>query len=86
MAESKNGHVGQQVPNGDRIYVRLLGHSRRVGNQGELLVGWELERLIFDFVPNDLVDPLRVAFVRREEVDDQDVDALAEKVESLLDE
>ena len=75
----------QAADNRDRFDVGFLRHAGRVGHKRQWLVGWGLERFFSQLVPDRFMNPLRVTWVRRKKVDDQDVNALKEEVEGLFD-
>ena len=82
----KQRHIGERPAHGKVLHI--FSHWRRghVGRQRQRFVRRQLERLLLDLVPDRLVDALRVALRRREEIDDQDVNAFLKEIDRLLDE
>ena len=74
------------VPNRHRFHVGGLDRRRTIGGHGQLLVSGQLERPFGDLIPNRLMEALRVAVGRREQINHQQVDAMPDQVGCLADE
>ena len=59
-------HIGQDISHGHRLDVGHPVRARFVGRQYQALVGWQVEVLVRQFVPDELMNPLRIAFGWRE--------------------
>jgi hypothetical protein len=86
VVRQKQRHVRQRVAHGDWFDVGDPLRAGIVGNEDTILAGGEVEVLLQDFVPDDLVDPAGIAPRRREQIDYKGVNTCPEKINGLLDE
>ena len=67
----EDGQFRERITNADRLDIRDFRLSGQVGSHRQRLVGWKLEWLVANLVPNCLVDALRIAQCGRKQIDDQ---------------
>jgi hypothetical protein len=75
---------GSASAHGNKLHVSHPLGPRIIGGQRERFVGWQLQLLFLELIPEGLVDALRVPFAGREQVNDQKVDALTEEFGRLF--
>ena len=82
----EKGHRREGVADRHRLDVRLHRQGRLVGGEGERLVRRRRERLVGNLLPQGGVEPVRVAFGRREQVDEEQMDPVLDQLTCLVEE
>src|SRR5262249_28274829 len=65
---------------------RLRRRPDNIGGQGESTGGRQGKLVALELIPNSRVDALRIADRRREEIDDEKMDAMLKEIDGLFDE
>ena len=78
-------HLRQRVADAKELDIGHALRPRVIRRQRQRLVRRQFQFLFLEFVPDRLVDPLRVPRARREQVDHQQMNPLAKQVGRLLD-
>jgi hypothetical protein len=79
----KNRPVGEAVANGHRFHVSDNFHSARIGGKRQRFIGRQLERFVENSVPDHFVNSLRIALVRREQIDNQQMNSGVKEFDRL---
>lgn len=82
----KNRHLREPIADRDGFDIRRVRNLGRIRNERERLVFGKLERFFAQFVPDRLVNPLRVAGTWWKKVDDQKMNSLPQQIERFFDE